>query len=247
MPDARSVSAAGIAIPIAAVLPPPSPEDHALTQQRVKELEREKAARARLGFDTDAPATASPQTAALPHLCAILGPLPPSAPLSVADAFLALADLPAFDHGGAPLPNDPPSSPRTAALALLPPPKARVLVLAGPRVGWHLALEDQDPTFLRDHDYALFDRLRRVDVRYCPSVAHLRLLLTVLNGGEGKHDKVPPPAMIVLYDVLGLLMGPEERDENAPPVEEGWVSGEVEEGPKVLRPGYVSTCSASGV
>lgn len=213
------VSAADIALPLSALLPP-------LDADATREREREAAARARLGFD----ASTSSHDAALPKLAAILGPLPPSAPLSAASALLSLADLPAFETS-APSPPSEPSSPRDAFDALKPRP--HVLVLTGPRAPLHLALEEQDPPFLRGHSYALFDRLRRTDIRYAPTVAHLKLLLAVV-GGEGA--KVAPPSMVVLYDVLGLLMAPEERDENVA-AEEEWVEGEQPEPAKVLRSG----------
>lgn len=226
------VGTSDIAVSLASLLPPLPPGD---TRQRDNLRVQEKAARARLGFDAeDTPASA--RDTPVPRLAAILGPLPPTAPLSVSSAFIELADLPAFEpHTASPADDGP----RSAALAALPPARARVLVLTGPRAGLHLALEDQDATFLRGHEYGLFDRLRRTDIRYCPTANHLRLLLTVLNGGEGKAG-VSPPSMVLLYDVLGLLMTHEDPDENAQPGEEAWVDGEAEEGGRVLRPGYVS-------
>ncbi|BEI80044.1 hypothetical protein CcaverHIS002_0105730 [Cutaneotrichosporon cavernicola] len=199
-----------IALPLSALLPP-------LDSDQTRDKEREAAARERLGFDT----TPSPQFTALPRLAAVLGPLPPSAPLSVANAFLDLTDLALFET--------PPLPPHPG----LAEPKPHVLVLTGSRADLHLALEEQDAAFLRSHSYALFDRLRRTDIRYCPSVTHLRLLLAVL-GSEGL--KVAPPSMVVLYDVLGLLMAPEEHDENVPADEER-AEDEEPEPVKVLRPG----------
>lgn len=219
-----SVGASDIAVPLAALLPPPP---HTSRRDR----EQAKAARACLGFADDTP---DAHDTPLPRYAAILGPLPPSAPLSVAVSFLNLADLPPFEND--PIPGEVASPPRSAALAALPAAEARALILTGRRAALHLSLEDQDPAFLREHERGLFDRLRRTDVRYCPSVEHLKLLLAILHCGEGRADKVFPPSMVVLYDVLGLMTVPEERDENVPQEEE-WVEGEVEEGCKVLRPG----------
>ncbi|KLT43041.1 hypothetical protein CC85DRAFT_71056 [Cutaneotrichosporon oleaginosum] len=201
--------ASAIALPLSALLPPSDTTKG-----------REVAARALLGFD--APSTP------LPKHTAILGPLPPSAPLSAADAFLALADIPAFEaseHTSTAI------STYAALYALQPRPHA--LVLTGPREQLHLALEEQDPPFLRSHSYDLLDRLRRTDVRYAPSFGHLRLLIAVL-GSEGA--KVAPPSLVVLYDILGLLTMPGEREENKPPdVEE--TEADQPELARVLRPG----------
>ncbi|GMK54297.1 hypothetical protein CspeluHIS016_0108830 [Cutaneotrichosporon spelunceum] len=209
-----------ITLPVSALLPP---LDAATAHQK----EREAAAHEHLGFDT----TPTPKFISLPRLAAVLGLLPASVPLSAASAFLELADLPDF--------GSPPSQPHDAVLAQ---PKKHVLVLTGPRAALHLALEEQDPAFLRSHSYALSNRLRRTDIRYCPSVTHLKLLLTVL-GAEGV--KVAPPSMVVLYDILSLLMAPQDGDKS---VADGDECSEDEE-PKpamILRPG-VTLASYLGV
>jgi hypothetical protein len=161
------------------------------------------------------PSLEAPGSAATLGSAAILGPVTPTAPLRLADACLGIADLPAFtsdserhhDGSGPRAGSEPGSTP-------LYQRRRRALIVTGPRAAWHTALEDEDDPWLRNSsDYVVRDRLQRVDMRYCPSARHVRLLLTLLTSttaslastAPGAHELPSPPAVIVLYDLLSLL------------------------------------------
>lgn len=133
-------------------------------------------------------------TQPLPSPVAVLGPLPPTAPLSVAAAFVELADLEPF--GGS----------KPADQAIQSP--GRVLVVTGERVPWHQALEDMDSEWTRNPSptQAAFER---IDVRYVPSAAHARLLLSLLTSSPGEKNayNVPLPSAVILYNLGGLVNG----------------------------------------
>lgn len=146
-------------------------------------------------------------TGSLPALSAILGPLPPSAPLNVARNVLDLAGLDDFESGTDGKVQD--QSPLGK--------HARVLIITGPRASFHAALEDEDEPHLRPN--ALPGADARVDIRYCPSAGHARLLLTLLTssgkgGTQTVYDLESPPLLIILHDLLSLF---DENDENRPP------------------------------
>jgi len=151
-----------------------------------------------------APSPTPAPTTTFPPLAAVLGPLPPSAALNIARWAVNTSSLPAFESA---LPD--------RSLSNSTP--TRALLITGPRASIHASLEDEDEPHLRALDAAD----AKVDVRYCPSPGHARLLLTLLTTeAEAQAQQqqqqvytVPPPAVLVLYDLLALF---EENDENAP-------------------------------
>ena len=52
--------------------------------------------------------------------------------------------------------------------------------------------------------------------RYCPTVKHVMLLLSLLTEGkeDGPHNLRTRPGMIILWNIAGLLMETREADEN---------------------------------
>lgn len=140
----------------------------------------------------------------LPLHSAVLGPLPATAPLHAALSYIKTADLPLFNS--------------TAVQ-----PRARALIVTGPRSDFHSALEEAGSPWLAAHggDRVVLDALQRVDVRYCPSADHARLLLTLLTPEPGvqareAHELVGTPGLVVLYDLAGLFLAEEQQDENEP-------------------------------
>jgi hypothetical protein len=61
-----------------------------------------------------------------------------------------------------------------------------------------------------------------MSVRYCPTIHHLNLLLTLLSSDSRSSGKDAQtlrhvPGMIILWDLARLLMEDVESDENRPP------------------------------
>ncbi|WWD17330.1 hypothetical protein CI109_101770 [Kwoniella shandongensis] len=178
----------------------------------------------------------------IPSPSFLVGPLPPTAPLHIALAYLKLADLPPYEGNGSPRTDhslhaqgrgkgkekehqhgdpleeeDQFRSPR------------RVLVITGSKASFGESVEEDDEDWMRGHggDYEVLRRLRRVDMRYCPTSAHLKLLLTLLSETTDRksHSNEPhllsqTPSVVILWDVAALFMYDEEVDENEPPKEE---------------------------
>ncbi|KAL7421830.1 hypothetical protein Q5752_003601 [Cryptotrichosporon argae] len=165
-----------------------------------------------------APLSAGPPTP-FPAAAALLGPLAPSCPLHLALGYLESTELDDFEPSfGA----DRKGKGRAVNTKEGPKTKRpdRVVVVTGKREDWHTAIEDEDEDWLRDHGakYDVLSRLRRVDVKYCPSAEHVRLLLTLLSTATDAPDPtahlVQAPALIILWDVARLLMDDVEPDEN---------------------------------
>jgi hypothetical protein len=174
-------------------------------------------------------------TSTLPRLSAVLGPTPPSAPLNLARWVVQVSSLPPFEsslpRAGAEAGIREKEDTATATPAV---PHTRALIITGPRATYHASLEDEDEPHLRG--VARTDA--RVDVRYCPSARHARLLLALLSSsgaaacadtGAGRAGSasaggsesglarvydIPLPSVVILHDLLGLF---EENDENRPP------------------------------
>lgn len=108
---------------------------------------------------------------------AILGPLPPTTPLSLALNWLALSDLPEYESTVR-LDNDAGPSRHQAGpvgVAATEGGKSerrkrrpeRVLIVTGRKDEFYQVLQDDDEDWMRDHgsDYTVLDRLKRVDIR----------------------------------------------------------------------------------
>lgn len=154
------------------------------------------------GEDTEAHA------AALPSPLAILGPLPPTAPLSLAAAFIIASDVPPFESTVTGMSDAARGAP------------GRVLVITGRRADWDAKLEDMDSEWLRTPSSEISDALERIDIRYAPTLEHAKLVLSLLTSSPGVSTahQVRPPSMIVLYDVASLLLATKttrEADEAA--------------------------------
>ncbi|RXK34916.1 hypothetical protein M231_07821 [Tremella mesenterica] len=136
----------------------------------------------------------------LPSPAIIIGPLPPTSPLHLSLQYLALSDIPDFHR---------PSRHRE-----------RVLILTGSKDTFRHALEEEDEDWFRDHgaDYDVLYRLRRVDMRFCPSPQQLMMMLVLLSVGEGTepHKVSQQPGMIILWDIAGMFMEEIGGDENEP-------------------------------
>ncbi|WVQ99383.1 hypothetical protein IAU59_006516 [Kwoniella sp. CBS 9459] len=105
----------------------------------------------------------------------------------------------------------------------------RVLIISGSRGDTIDQLVEEDEDWLRSHggEFDVLQRLRRIDMRYCPTPAHLNLLLTLLSESteriptrtttQAQPQLVPLPSVVILQDIAGLFMVHEEVDENEPP------------------------------
>ncbi|KAK4687848.1 hypothetical protein P7C73_g2267, partial [Tremellales sp. Uapishka_1] len=142
--------------------------------------------------------TSSGPTEPLPDPVAIAGELPATAPLHISLAYLSLADIPEFTHS--------PSHPQVVKRP------RRVLIITGEKDGFHDAIRDEDEDWMRDHGghYSVVHRLKRVDIRYCPTAQHLLLLLTLLSVDEDQDSKGGvglkyKPDLVVLWNIAELL------------------------------------------
>ena len=103
---------------------------------------------------------------------AIIGPVPPTAPLHLGLEYLSLGDLPDYQFGHVDHPitggtdtgeNEvgPSSTPAAA-----PSRPERLLLITGDR-GWMENIEEEDEDWLRDRSgtYGVVDKLRRIDTR----------------------------------------------------------------------------------
>ncbi|WVF71433.1 hypothetical protein IAT40_006237 [Kwoniella sp. CBS 6097] len=105
----------------------------------------------------------------------------------------------------------------------------RVLIVSGSRGDTIDQLVEEDEDWLRNYGghFQVLQKLRRIDMRYCPTPAHLNLLLTLLSESTERIPSrtdtaalpqlVPLPSVVVLHDIAGLFMVDEEADENEPP------------------------------
>ncbi|WVQ82152.1 hypothetical protein IAT38_004280 [Cryptococcus sp. DSM 104549] len=189
----------------------------------------------------------------------ILGPLPSTSPLHLALGFLSSSDPSSRDPGGIyPVTpaskgkqkedNAPAAKESDAARRGAP---ARVLVIAGGKGEFQDRIAEEDEAWFRNHGghYEVVRKLKRVDMRYCPTPAHLQALLTVISADNARqpsnmegHNVEKVPGMVVLWDAAGLFMCEDEGDENVPPAGEGEVDmegGATNEGKreKMFKPG----------
>jgi hypothetical protein len=79
-------------------------------------------------------------------------------------------------------------------------------------------------------------------LRYCPSISHVHLLLSLLTSDTRSLDKDAQtvryiPRVIILWDIARLLMYEDEADENLPP---GREEESVKKGTMRFKSGYVS-------
>ncbi|WVR07024.1 hypothetical protein IAU60_004063 [Kwoniella sp. DSM 27419] len=186
----------------------------------------------------------------LPSPAYIVGSLPVTSPIHVALAYLSIcdtADLPthtgvnegstAADFGsaggkgkGKAVEGYQDTSNRAAPLR----PAERALIITGSKDTYTdlLLEEDEDSFRTRSGNFDVLKRLQRVDIRYCPTAAHLRLLLLLVSEtNERVSSRIEPhhvlmPSMVILWDVAGLFMMEQEVDENEPPGPSGTVLGD---------------------
>ncbi|OCF36869.1 hypothetical protein I317_03264 [Kwoniella heveanensis CBS 569] len=106
----------------------------------------------------------------------------------------------------------------------------RVLIISGSRGDTIDKLVEEDEDWLRSYGghFEALQRLRRIDMRYCPTPAHLKLLLALLSESterippsrptsQAHPQLVPLPSVVILHDLAGSFMIDEEGDENEPP------------------------------
>lgn len=176
-----------------------------------------------------APQSAPPHDI-LPIPLALLGPLPPTTPIHLALNYLYLCSLPEF---GA---DDNEGSQRNTRH------RDKVLIITGPKEDYANAIEEEDEDYMRDRggEYEILDRLKRVDIRYvcclhpylgltwdryCPTMKHVMLLLSLLtqersNTSEPNGTQPQPqnlgyrPGMVILWNIGSLLMDVDEANEN---------------------------------
>ncbi|ORY34002.1 hypothetical protein BCR39DRAFT_563753 [Naematelia encephala] len=141
---------------------------------------------------------------------AVLGPLPPTSALHLALNYIALSDLPEYGQ-------DDTESIRKDF--------KRALIVTGDQGRYHDAIEEDDEDWMRERggEYGVLHRLRRVDMRFCPSPQHFQLLFNLLTADRAFQSKDPPklprvPGLVILWDMARTLMEEEEADmENIAP------------------------------
>jgi hypothetical protein len=163
---------------------------------------------------------------ALPTPLALLGPLPPTSPIHLALDHLYLSSIPAFTTS-----DEEVAGPSRRSIE-----RDRVLIITSPKEEFGNSIEVDDEDYIRDRggDYEVLGRLRRVDlryvpflfqsrwegraegIRYCPTVKHVMLLLSLLTEGKevGPHNLGTRPTLVMLWNIAGLLMEVHESDEN---------------------------------
>ncbi|OWZ60205.1 hypothetical protein C356_00216 [Cryptococcus neoformans c45] len=147
----------------------------------------------------------------------ILGPLPPTSPLHLALHYLDLADDAAREncassarHGsdGQNMIEDE----HDGKGALNTP--TRVLLVTGPKSAFQDAIECEDEGWFREHGgrMSVVQKLKRIDMRFCPSVKQLQLLLTLLSKNQSRHANADShtmdgcPGLVILWNVAELFM-----------------------------------------
>ncbi|KAK8864372.1 hypothetical protein IAR55_001620 [Kwoniella newhampshirensis] len=183
----------------------------------------------------------------IPSPTFLIGPIPPTAPLHLALSYLESADIspynlqvrlppisqlrPGDEKGKGVQRQD-----RDQSLHMIEDddqgygrPKERALIITGSKASFGDSIEEDDEDWLRSHggDYEVLKRLGRIDMRYCPTLDHLKLLLALLSERtEHAHQPIEPhhltktPSVVILWDIAALFMYDVEVDENVPPVEE---------------------------
>lgn len=158
----------------------------------------------------------------LPVPSYILGPLPPTSPLHLALRYLDLADDATREdcasnarHGS----NSQGSNSQNMTRgehdgkgALNTP--TRVLLVTGPKAAFQDAIESEDERWFREHGgwMSVIQKLKRIDMRFCPSAKHLQLLLTLLSKNQSRqanadsHTLDGCPGLVILWNVAELFM-----------------------------------------
>ncbi|WVQ72404.1 hypothetical protein IAR50_001956 [Cryptococcus sp. DSM 104548] len=156
----------------------------------------------------------------LPSPAYIIGPLPPTTPLHLALNHLAQVD----DQACVPSAPTPSRKGKEKAIETLPKEPitapSRVLILTGAKGGFQDCIENENEQWIREHG-GMFDvihKLKRVDMRYCPTPDHLQLYLTMVSDSKTRdpkecHQLERPPGMIILYDVAAMFLEEELLDE----------------------------------
>ncbi|WVW83887.1 hypothetical protein I302_105909 [Kwoniella bestiolae CBS 10118] len=186
----------------------------------------------------------------LPSPSYILGPLPPTSPLHIALNYLKEADERPYtpgipppneqDRKGKGKANTTPSIDEKPALRDLRS-RERVLIVTGSKWNYVDALQEEDEDVFRNvsGSWEGLKRLRRVDIRSCPTPSHLLLLLTLLTESDSRLSSSKTaqpqylesaPSVIILWDIAGMSMYEQSLDENEPPdMPEGEGEGDSEQ------------------
>jgi hypothetical protein len=110
---------------------------------------------------------------------AILGPLPPTSALHLVLNYIALSDLPDYEHGhaggssskeganAAERHRDASNPVNPASISKKNAP-ARALIITGNKDALYHALQDEDEDWMREHagEYGVMSRLKRCDIRW---------------------------------------------------------------------------------
>ncbi|WVN88264.1 uncharacterized protein L203_103465 [Cryptococcus depauperatus CBS 7841] len=170
-----------------------------------------------LSLSSILPPSASPgPTKPLDSPLQILGPLPPTAPLHLALDYIASQDRWQSSYGldrSALRPTAVTTDSNRLGAETVKTTKA--LVITGNKRQYQYSIEHEDEDWMRSHggSFAVIQKLKKIDMRYCPSPKHLQLLLSLVSSVEsGKTSNGEsvvvdsPPGLIILWDIAGLFM-----------------------------------------
>ncbi|KAK6910120.1 hypothetical protein I203_104151 [Kwoniella mangroviensis CBS 8507] len=186
----------------------------------------------------------------LPSPSYISGPLPPTSPIHLALNYLKLADERPYEPFQQP-PNDQDSKGKGKKKIkddeVQPTDlrsKERVLIITGSKWNYVDSIQEEDEDTFRSISgkWEVLKRLKRIDIRSCPTPSHLQLLLTLLTESDSRlplsstSNKTPQPqylestpSVVILWDIAGMFMCEQSLDENEPPPkDEGMPGGEDE-------------------
>ncbi|ODN82162.1 hypothetical protein L202_02456 [Cryptococcus amylolentus CBS 6039] len=194
----------------------------------------------------------------LPSPAYIIGPLPPTTPLHLALNHLAFED----SQARAPSPPAPSRKGKEKATASLPSEPivapSRVLILTGTKGDFQDCIERENERWIRDYG-GIFDvmhRLKRVDMRYCPTPEHLQLYLTMVSSSFGRsrdpqecHQLEKAPSLIIVYDAAAMFLEErlvdEEPDDSESAMEQDRRQGKWQFKPGVCIHDYLNLLAAA--
>ncbi|WRT66338.1 uncharacterized protein IL334_003293 [Kwoniella shivajii] len=182
----------------------------------------------------------------------IVGSLPPTSPIHLALNYLTLADRLPCHPTNAPNSSQPSNDikgkgkekEKTESVDGPVPVHElrageRVLIITGSKGSFADSIQEEDEDYFRNRSgyWEVMKRLKRVDMRYCPTPSHLQLLLTLLTESDSRFTSKfgtqyleSTPSLVILWDIAGMLMIDQVPDENEPPpLDQGVPSGEDEE------------------
>ncbi|WWC89356.1 uncharacterized protein L201_004278 [Kwoniella dendrophila CBS 6074] len=108
--------------------------------------------------------------------------------------------------------------------------KERCLIITGSKWNFNDTIKENDEDSFRNNSgyFEYMKKLKRIDLRYCPTPSHMELLLNLLTESDqrvipSKGQQQQPqslqstPSLIILWDIASLFMYEENIDENEPP------------------------------